>query len=173
MVEWTTHEKLSLLACVVVIIGSLLPWWSFIEKDLGLTLSFININPITGITSPFFLISFSYYLYLAAGVIALAGAVLVFAALKKPWLGVLGGILALFGPVLFMILLQLDVFDELTTYGSPQANAFVYISFLDDYGIPGYGLTLDMYVTYGSIIVLAGGIIGALAYTKWEGNLKF
>jgi hypothetical protein len=172
MVEWTTHEKLSLLGCVVVIIGSLLPWWSFTEKDLGLTLSFININPITGHASPITFVLSSDYLYPAAGVIALAGAVLLFEALKKPWLGVLGGSLALFGLVFFMILIQLDVPNIAGYLGPPQTNAFVYISFLKNYGIPGYGLTLDIYVTYGSIIVLAGGIIGILAYSKREGKLS-
>ena len=133
--------------------------------------SFININPIIDSTSQLIYFSLSDYLYLTTRMIALNGAVLLFVAIKKPLLGVLGGVLVLFGPILFMIFIQIEVPNIADYFDSIQTNAFVFLSFIDNYGIPGYGLTLDMFVSYGSIFLFVGGIIGILGYTKREVRL--
>ncbi|MHA1649230.1 MAG: hypothetical protein ACTSYB_03470 [Candidatus Helarchaeota archaeon] len=165
MVEWTTGTKLAVIAGGLAVLGSVLAWWSISESVMGMTIT-INFNPLFGISVMGMTISPPIQ-YILCGLLAIAGGALIFATLKKSIYGLVGGILALSGPILFMILWQIELSQgasELATLGIPAMGLFGISSF-EMYGETVY---LTYYVSYGAFMVIAGGILGIIASRKIE-----
>jgi hypothetical protein len=161
MVEWTKALILILVAATLAVIGVFLPWYYIAPSGSPMGL---GVSPLLGCIMMGIPIIQTLVLGKIAGIVAIAGGVLMFGAISKPKLALVGGILALVGAVLFIVSLLVE---GILIYGETN------VTYLPLFGAATAPVFSDVtcYLTYGFFMVVAAGIIGIIASFKQEDSI--
>lgn len=124
---------------------------------MGISVS-AGFNPFFGMRVVGTLLISPTVLTILAGLIALIGGSLIFPAIKKPALGIIGGILAIAGPILFIAAFYIDGIG--TGYPLTPLNLF------DSAQISS--LYITSFLGVGWFMCVIGGIVGIVGSTKVE-----
>ena len=160
MVEWNKGTIICLIGATVSIIGIFLGWWTITGKAMGFSVS-MNFNPIFGMTVMGMTIIPPTMLTIIFGLIALGGAGMIFGAIKAPILGIIGGLLAIAGALLFIYgFYTLDLSGLTVTLGLFGQDTIV---------DPYYGtITYTSYLGVGWFMTLAGAVMGIIGSRSVE-----